>query len=132
MNTVFERIRKGIERFRSLLSSSEAPEEQRYIPPVTGTNGAFDSPEEEVLVAEELSILLPARVILYNDEVHTFDEVIVQLVRATGCSTSHAEQLAFEVDQRGLANVYEGGMDRCLRVSSILEEIALHTSIEMS
>lgn len=97
----------------------------------TPVNTSLPTPDEEVMVAEEIGVLLPAKVILYNDEIHTFDEVIVQLVRATGCTTSEAEAMAFEVDSRGFAIVYEGEMDRCLRVSSVLEEIALHTSIEM-
>ena len=88
------------------------------------------TPDEDVMVAEETFVGLPAKVILYNDEIHTFDEVIHQLIKATGCSSSEAEGIAFEVDSRGLAAVYEGELDRCLHVSSILEEIALHTTIE--
>ncbi len=132
MNTVLERIRRGIERFRMRLSQQAEHEPRSMVSNLPATMSGLETPEEDVLVAEELAILLPARVILYNDEVHTFDEVILQLVRATGCTSSQAESLAAEVDQRGLANVFEGEMDRCLRVSSILEEIALHTSIEMS
>lgn len=132
MNTVLERIRRGIERFRMMMTQPAQQDVRPIVTNILGTNSGLESPDEEVLVAEELAVLLPARVILYNDEVHTFDEVILQLVRATGCTTSQAEGLALEVDQRGLANVFEGEMDRCLRVSSVLEEIALHTSIEMS
>ncbi len=89
-----------------------------------------DLPDTETLLAEETEVSLPSKVILYNDEVHTFDEVIFQLVKATGCRANEAEQLAFEVDTRGLASVFEGDMTECLRVSSVLEEIALHTKIE--
>jgi ATP-dependent Clp protease adaptor protein ClpS len=89
-----------------------------------------DDPEVETLFAEETAVLLPSRVLLYNDEIHTFDEVILQLMKATGCTMMEAEGFAFEVDSRGLACVYEGEMGECLRVSSVLEEIALHTEIE--
>lgn len=89
-----------------------------------------DLPDTETLLATETEVLLPSKVILYNDEIHTFDEVIFQLVKATGCTAAQAEDLAFEVDTRGLACVYEGEMTQCLRVSSVLEEIALHTEIE--
>ncbi len=82
------------------------------------------------MVAEDVEILLPAKVILYNDEVHTFDEVIFQLMKATGCSMGEGERLAFEVDTRGLACVFEGEMTDCLRVSSVLEEISLHTEVK--
>ncbi len=86
-------------------------------------------PDTETLLADEIGVLLPARVILYNDEVHTFDEVSLQLMKATGCSIQQGEHLAVEVDTRGLACVFEGEMTNCLQVSSILEEIALNTEV---
>ncbi len=81
--------------------------------------------DQDVLTQE------PAKVILFNDEVHTFDEVITQLIKAIRCSTDKAESLAWEVHSRGKAVVYTGEMQECLRVNSVLEEIALHTQIEM-
>lgn len=73
----------------------------------------------------------PAKVILFNDDVHTFDEVINQLIKAINCTIEKAESLAWEVHHKGKAVVYSGEMQKCLRVNSILEEIALHTQIEM-
>jgi ATP-dependent Clp protease adapter protein ClpS len=90
----------------------------------------IEMPETELLVVEKEQVVLPARVILFNDDYHTFDEVIFQLMKATGCSLLEAEGLAFEVDSTGQAYVFEGEMSRCLGVSSILEEIELHTEIE--
>ncbi len=72
----------------------------------------------------------PLKVILFNDEIHTFDEVIAQLIKATGCSTARAEALAWEVHTNGKAVCFEGSLGECLRVSGILEEIGLHTQIE--
>lgn len=72
----------------------------------------------------------PSRVILFNDEVHTFEEVIGQIIKATGCSRGKAEALTWEVHTKGKAAVYEGSLEECLRVSGVLEEIALHTMIE--
>lgn len=86
--------------------------------------------EPEVLEHDTTGTELPAKVILYNDDWHTFEEVIVQLMKATGCSRERAEALTWEVHTRGKAAVYEGSLSECLRVSSILEEIALHTQIE--
>jgi ATP-dependent Clp protease adaptor protein ClpS len=91
---------------------------------------SFDMPDTEMLVVEKEQIVLPARVILFNDDHHTFDEVTFQLMKATGCSLAEAEGLVFEVDALGQAYVFEGEMPRCLNVSSILEEIELHTEIE--
>ena len=71
-----------------------------------------------------------AKVILYNDEIHTFEDVIKQIIKATSCSLEHAESLTWEVHNKGKSCVYDGDLPDCLRVSSILEEIALHTQIE--
>jgi ATP-dependent Clp protease adaptor protein ClpS len=85
------------------------------------------APDHDVL--EEVS--LECRVILFNDEWHTFDEVIEQIIIATHCSYEHAERCTLEVHHQGKALVYHGELTACLRVSAILEEIALHTQVEM-
>lgn len=89
------------------------------------------APEVDVLVEEETAERLdaPWRVILYNDEVHTFDEVIVQLVKATGCTAARAEELAWRVHTQGKAAVYEGTFEECFRVQGVLREIELVTEI---
>ena len=73
----------------------------------------------------------PAKVILFNDEIHTFDEVILQLMKAIKCTQPKAEGFAWEVHNNGKAVVYTGEMIRCMEVSSILEEIKLMTQIEV-
>ena len=73
----------------------------------------------------------PAKVILFNDEEHTFDEVIGQIIKATGCDLSRAEELTWEVHNAGKAVVYEGEMVKCMQVSGVLEEIELMTQIEV-
>ena len=83
----------------------------------------------ETLEEESTSVGIPFKVILYNDEVHTFDEVIVQLIKAVGCSFKEGRSFAFEVHVKGLAHVFSGDLPSCLKVTSILEEIALHTQI---
>uniref|UniRef100_UPI00404B9CBD ATP-dependent Clp protease adaptor ClpS n=1 Tax=Ignavibacterium sp. TaxID=2651167 RepID=UPI00404B9CBD len=72
---------------------------------------------------------IASRVILFNDDWHTFDEVIAQLIKAINCTFEQARALAFEVHVKGKAIVFSGTMPECLRVSSVLEEIALHTQI---
>jgi ATP-dependent Clp protease adapter protein ClpS len=73
----------------------------------------------------------PAKVILFNDDVHTFDEVIGQLIKALRCTQVKAEALAAEAHQNGRALVFSGELIRCMEVSAILEEIQLMTQIEM-
>ncbi len=105
--------------------------DKRYYPIFGGSSGLRPELEEKEDVQEitEEHVLPPWHVILYNDEIHTFDEVIIQLIKATGCSLTQAEELTWEVHLNGKARVYEGAIDECLRVSSILQEIQLITEI---
>ncbi len=80
---------------------------------------------------QEVLTQAPAKVILFNDDVHTFEEVIGQLIKAIKCTHSKAEALAWEVHTGGKAIVYSGEVIRCMEVSGILEEIQLMTQIEM-
>lgn len=86
-------------------------------------------PQIEEINEEALGSDIPSRVILYNDDWHTFDEVINQLIKAINCSFETARNFAFEVHVKGKAIVFSGEMNFCLKVSSILEEISLHTQI---
>ncbi len=90
------------------------------------------APDVEVAVEEEVEerIKAPWRVILYNDEIHTFDEVIRQVVKATGCSVAQAERHAWTVHTEGKDRVYEGEFEECFRVQGVLREIQLVTEIE--
>lgn len=85
---------------------------------------------EAVETTTDAALDRPWRVILFDDDVHTFEDVIVQLVRATGCSVAHAERLAWTVHTTGKAMCFEGTFDACFRVKGVLDEIALVTHIE--
>jgi ATP-dependent Clp protease adaptor protein ClpS len=69
-------------------------------------------------------------VILLNDDWHTFDEVILQLVKAIKCSPQKASEIALEAHATGEAVCYSGPKERCEHVASILEEIELGVRIE--
>ena len=71
-----------------------------------------------------------ARVVLFNDDVHTFDEVAAQLVKATRCTYEKAMGLANTVHQIGSAVVYEGHFERCEAVAMVLGDIGLKTAVE--
>lgn len=90
------------------------------------------SPDVEVMEKEEdgTDTDNPWSVVLFNDEVHTFQEVITQLVKATGCTSSKAEKLAWTVHTKGKATVYEGSFQECFDVQSVLNEIDLVTEIQ--
>lgn len=86
--------------------------------------------EQEVQDVETL-VQEPAKVILFNDEVHTFDEVITQIIKALRCTESKAETLAWEAHTQGKTMVYSGELVRCVEISGVLEEIRLMTQIEV-
>ena len=90
--------------------------------------------EVEVLekedVEEEEEIDTPWRLILYDDDIHTFEEVINQLLKALGCSKAKAEELTYKVHNDGKATVFEGSFEECLKRNSVLQEIQLVTEIK--
>lgn len=88
----------------------------------------LDYPDVDTITPND--ILFASKVILFNDNEHSFDDVIGQLIKAINCSYDRAEEYAFEVHNKGKSCVYDGDLVDCLKVSEILEEIALHTQIE--
>jgi len=87
----------------------------------------FEEKEEQTITKDEVG--LPFNVLLFNDDWHSFDEVIKQIIKAIKCSMQKAKAITFEVHVKGKAVVFSGNLQECLKVSSILEEIALHTQI---
>lgn len=102
--------------------------------PLAADAPAPAAPDVDVEVLEdegtEERLQSPWRVILYNDEIHTFEEVIIQLVKATGCSARQAERHAWTVHTEGKDTVFEGEFEECFRVQGVLREIQLVTEIE--
>ena len=88
------------------------------------------SPQISNVEEEKTDLNIGSRVVLFNDDWHTFEEVIAQIIKATKCSFIQARDKTFEVHVSGKAVVFSGEMADCLRVSGILEEILLHTQIE--
>ena len=88
--------------------------------------------ETEVFAEETTETRLddPWRVILYDDDIHTFEEVILQLMKAVGCSPEQGYQHALTVHTRGKDCVFEGEFEECFRVQGVLREIQLVTEIE--
>ncbi|MGM0506084.1 MAG: ATP-dependent Clp protease adaptor ClpS [Bacteroidota bacterium] len=87
-------------------------------------------PETEIEEKEVDRSDSPWSVILYNDDVHTVEEVIAQLIKATGCSTQRAKELTLRVHYKGKATVYEDQLEPCLKVQAVLQEIQLMTEIK--
>lgn len=72
----------------------------------------------------------PWKTILFNDEHHTFDEVIVQVMKAVKCDFEKAKQITLEAHFKGKSIAKSGEFEECLKASNILEEINLKTEIQ--
>ena len=92
----------------------------------------LENVELDVLEKQEDETALdnPWKVVLFNDEEHTFDEVIRQLILALHCDHEKAFSLTLMVHQEGKAMVFEGSFEAALRVQSVLYEIELITELK--
>jgi ATP-dependent Clp protease adapter protein ClpS len=72
----------------------------------------------------------PWVVILYNDDYHDFDELILQLQKATGCSEEKAEAIALEAHHTGRAIAFTGAQEECERVAGVLRQIRLQVETD--
>ena len=90
--------------------------------------GSLEVAKNEAKSKEELGN--PRQVVLFNDEVHSFDEVILQIQKATCYSLERAEQITARVHQNGKALVYVGSKPECEKVGKILQQIQLIVQID--
>jgi ATP-dependent Clp protease adapter protein ClpS len=86
-------------------------------------------PLEELAEQTQQDVVDPWHLILYNDNVHTFDEVILQLIKALQCDVATAEEITLRVHNEGKCLVHSGTIEECLRINGILLEINLNTEI---
>jgi ATP-dependent Clp protease adaptor protein ClpS len=89
--------------------------------------------EQEILEPTDVDVGSEGfSLILFNDSHHDFDEVVMQVMKATGYGYDKSEAITLEAHNKGRAVVISGTIDRCLNAQSILEEIGLRTSIEVN
>lgn len=86
--------------------------------------------QSEVKETTEISLGKPHKVILFNDQTHSQDEVAIQIMKAIHCNISKAYDIMMTAHNNGSAIVYTGHKEKCELVSSILEEIRLSTKVE--
>jgi len=68
------------------------------------------------------------RLFLFNS-VHFWDDVVIQLQKATGFDILHCEQIAMIAHTTGKAVVKSGDYEELLKIDEILKEINLVTKI---
>ena len=72
----------------------------------------------------------PHKTILFNDNDHSQEEVVSQIMKAVNCGSSQAYEMMMTAHQSGSAIVFTGGQEKCELVASVLEQIGLATSVE--
>ncbi|MFT5753073.1 MAG: ATP-dependent Clp protease adaptor protein ClpS [Flavobacterium sp.] len=84
--------------------------------------------QEEVDVLEDYG--LNNEIVLYNDDVNTFDHVINTLIRVCEHTSEQAEQCAILVHYKGRCTVKTGSFDELKPQCSSLLEAGLSAEIE--
>lgn len=110
--------------------SNQKPEDNaKQLPFLPGSvlpvKHADESIEEEAGCGGEGS-----RVLLYNDESHTCQEVVVQLVRALCCPIQEATEIMLRAHIRGKSVVTITSRREAERIAAVLREIALMVKVE--
>lgn len=72
----------------------------------------------------------PWIVILYNDDWHPFDQVVLQVQKATGCTLEKAVWITHEAHFTGRAVAYSGTLEECERVAGVLRAIRLEVQVD--
>lgn len=70
------------------------------------------------------------RVIIYNDDHHGMDEVILQLHKATLYEIQKCAEIMLEAHMKGRAICYHGSREECHRVTKVLREIRLQCEVD--
>lgn len=90
----------------------------------------LETPDVKIEKEEKTKPDLPWNVILYNDDVHSFDEVVLQVQKATGAPPARAYDVTMEAHTKGRAVCYTGPLERCEHVAAVLRQIRLTAEIE--
>ncbi|MEZ4912563.1 MAG: ATP-dependent Clp protease adaptor ClpS [Chitinophagales bacterium] len=89
-----------------------------------------ESTQQQIDVLLEEEIDTGYRLILHNDEVNTFDWVIISLVEVCGHNHLQAKQIAYIVHFKGKCIVKEGSFDDLMPQKDALSERGLQVTIE--
>ena len=88
--------------------------------------------EEEVLVLDRKELKISYSIVVYNDDVNTFDHVINLFVKYCKHDNIQAEQCANIVHYNGRCSVKVGGVKELKPICETLLENHLSAKIEMN
>ena len=88
--------------------------------------------KEETFTLEEIlsSIKTTNRLILWNDDVNTFEHVIACMMKYLDYTASQAEKIAWEVHKKGKCAVLEGSYTEMEIYRKILKQEGLTVSVD--
>jgi ATP-dependent Clp protease adapter protein ClpS len=72
----------------------------------------------------------PFKVVLFNDDGHSMDEVCMQIMKAINCDVDKAQKIMLEAHNTGRAVVITAHKEKCEHVAAVLEEIRLGCKVE--
>ncbi|MFZ4106105.1 ATP-dependent Clp protease adaptor ClpS [Flavobacterium sp.] len=90
--------------------------------------GTIEKVQEEVLLEEQIGS--NHEIVLYNDDVNTFDHVIASLIKICKHTSEQAEQCAVLVHYKGRCTVKTGSFDELKPQCTQLLEAGLSAEIE--
>ena len=69
-------------------------------------------------------------VIVYNNEINTYEEVVFILMVATHCTVEEAEIETWEIDRLGKSNVHFADKEECEGVAQIIRQIGIQVEVK--
>ena len=90
------------------------------------------SADAQEILLEDIVSVSTYEIILYNDDVNTFDHVISCLVKYCKHDSIQAEQCAFIVHTTGKCSVKRGSYDELEPICSALCDMGLSAQIEIN
>ncbi len=93
---------------------------------------ALETPDLLAEEEQETEKAIPWNVILYNDDHHTFNAVVLQVQKATGVALNVAFEITMEAHTKGRAICYSGSHFDCEKVAAVLREIGLSVEIVLA
>jgi len=68
-------------------------------------------------------------VTVFNNDYNTWDEVVMILIAATGCTLDEAHMETWEIDRLGKSVVHHGERGECSDAAKIIAEIGIRVEI---
>lgn len=93
-------------------------------------NNRLSETETDVLVEVEEAVDKSQSIILFNDDVNTFDFVIDSLIEVCGHNPIQAEQCTYLVHYKGKCSVKSGSFEKLRPICSALLDRGLTAEIE--